>query len=335
MPCRCMVEDTSMLGTNICVAPSNSWSPRNTGTSLAEAGARELILRYRVRAWAESPWHQPLVRVVVCALFFALAVKAQLPQYEQASGLEQSSARIYDARQVVKAQAFTPAQLSVLFAQFVSARCGQGKLARFTVSTNLRDLMNTSNVSLPEMSRKGIPNILKLDPSLLGNGLGEPSVAQVMCFDGQANALVRRSGQVSDFQIEGTRDPRELVLGDLHARLVGFRLRQAPPNTSHSVVDMLSVYVRTPALPELAVAKTARAELERRTGTRTYLFLRTDPFFFDADGPRTDIFERPIPSVSSAVFLRRPYITCWPKGGGDEPSCKLVPSPTGGTEGGR
>jgi hypothetical protein len=217
-----------------------------------------------------------------------------------------------------------------LFTRFVATQCTQGRLARLTVVTNLRDLINTSNVSLPEMPLKGIPSILKADPSLLGSGLDEPTVAQVLCFDGQASALVRRGGQVSKLQIDGSRDPREPMLGGLRARIVGFRLRPAPPGTSHSALDILSVYLRTSALPELAAAKAARAELERRIGTKTYLILRTDPFFFDYDGPRTDIFEQTIPRVSSAEFLCKPYIVCWP--GDGESFCKLLRSHTGGNE---
>jgi hypothetical protein len=328
-----MVEDSAMIGTNICVAPSSSCSRFGPRTSPAELRRPDLILGCVVRDWAASPWHQPLVRVAVCVLLFALAVKAQLRQYEQASGLIQSSGRIYDARQVVRPEAFTTAQLSALFSQFASARCGQGRLARLTVTTNLQDLINTSNVSLPEMPRKGIPNILKADPSLIGIGLNEPSVAQVLCFDGQASAFVRHGGQVSEFRISGSRDPRELILGELHARIVGFRLRPALTGTSHSASDVLSVYVRMSALPELVAAKAAHAELALRTGSWTVLVLRTDPFFFDYDGPRTDLFEKSIPNASSAEFLVRPYIVCWPEGKAS--SCKLLRSHTGGDAPGR
>ncbi len=76
--------------------------------------------------------------------------------------------------------------------------------------------------------------------------------------------------------------------------------------------------------PILEVAASIRDGVEHRTGLPSYLILRTDPFFWDMDGPKFDVLEVSVPRVSGREFLKRPYLSCPPSD--DHKPCLLKTS---------
>jgi hypothetical protein len=217
-----------------------------------------------------------------------------------------------------------------VFKDFVATRCGQRKLARLTVAANERDLVNAINVALPAGRRERIPDLLTADPSLLGFDVGQPMIAEVLCFSGQVTARVRRGHSVRRHQLLGRDDARELNAHGLRLTLVGFRLstvsgRVGTPGPQ-DLPDRVWIYAATQVLPELKRAEAVRRDLQDRTGVETHLVLRTHPHFFDYRGPRCDVFEVPHPAISKEEFLRSPFIVCWPEDRGGV--CKLLSSPT-------
>ncbi len=255
------------------------------------------------------------------------AAPADKAQYER------SSSNVYDAARVVTPKEFDTPRLLTLFREFAVAHCGRQKLARLTLAANRKDLINATNVNLPEGNLKGIPGLLRAEPSLLGTSIGQPVVAQLLCFGDEATAIVRRSSDVERYQISGDRDSFKLGAGRTGSTVVGFRLYVAPRNNATGptpLPDIVHVYVKAEALPALEVAGAARRDLESRIGVMTFLTVRTDPFFFDRDGPRSDVFEIPSPKISIADFLTRPFVDCWPGNGpGDKEGCGLKRSHIG------
>ena len=80
---------------------------------------------------------------------------------------ERSSSNVYDAARVVTPKEFDTPRLLTLFREFAVAHCGRQKLARLTLAANRKDLINATNVNLPEGNLKGIPGLLRAEPSLL------------------------------------------------------------------------------------------------------------------------------------------------------------------------
>ena len=269
------------------------------------------------------------IRLFTLILFLfsvAKVIAAQTSRFE----FEQSSKGVYDAARLVSSGDFATPKLLERFKQFGVTECAQRQLARLTVVTNERDLENVVNVRLPAIPRARIPIMLAADPTLLGSNLGQLNSAEVICFDGSVTAFVRRDGKVSQYRLSGENDVRDLNLRALRLTFVGFKLERERPDVAkhdpNPLPDMVWIYAKTDALPTLGAAAAARSQLESQIKTRTYLILRTAPFFFDYGGPRSDLFEVQHSTASTREFLVRPYIECWPNGTGG--SCRLVKSPT-------
>jgi len=262
---------------------------------------------------------------MLCLFSVAKVTAAQTSRFEY----EQSTKGVYDAARLVSSGDFVNAKLLEVFKQFGVTECAQRQLARLTVVTNERDLENVVNVRVPAIPRARIPIMLAADPTLLGSNLGQLNSAEVLCFDGSVTAFVRRDGKVSKYRLSGEDDVRDLNLPALRLTLVGFRLERERPDVAkhdpNPLPDMVWIYARTDALPTLGAAAAARSQLETQIKTRTYLILRTAPFFFDYGGPRFDLFEVRPSTTSMREFLAQPYIECWPNGTGG--SCRLVKSP--------
>jgi hypothetical protein len=241
---------------------------------------------------------------------------------------ERASQDVYDAAIVVGPQEFGTESLLATFRTFCATKCTQRKLARLRASTNEHDLRITGNVSLPDMLPGEIPKLLSLNPGYLGTAIGNPDIAQALCFGAEATAFVRRGDRVVSFQISGNHDSRELSVTGLDLTVVGFGFQAAPVPSSgggrSASPDYLWIFARTKSLPTTAEAGAVRRHLESRIGARVFLTLRTDPFFFDYGGPRSDVFETPPAKVSVAEFLTRPFIACWPGDSPDAPGgCQL------------
>jgi hypothetical protein len=247
---------------------------------------------------------------------------------------ERSSRDVYDAAVVVGPREFVTESLLSTFRAFCATQCTHRKLARLRASTNEHDLQVTGNVSLPDMLPGGIPDLLSLNPGYLGTAIGTPDIAQVLCLGGEATALVRRGDRMASYQISGSHDSREMSVSGLNLTVVGFSFRAAPVPSSggerSASPDFLWVFARTKNLPSAKEADAVRRELESRIGVRSFLTLRTDPFFFDYGGPITDVFEIPPAEVSVAEFLTRPFIACWPADSPDgSGGCQLRNTHTG------
>lgn len=229
---------------------------------------------------------------------------------------ESVSKDIYDAARTVDGRKFDESTLLRTFTGFVGAECDQRKVARLIVAPSQDDLMKAVNTELPPIRPSRLSDILAADPSLVCAGSDEIRAAEVLCFDGAATACIRLGRVSRSYQLRGTRDSRELGLGGLHLRLVGFRLYAAPRRVSASnkrtLRDEVWIYASAPSLPSVEAAKVASKDLERRTGLETFLVLRTDPFFFYDRGPRCDIFAPSPPRISPEEFSAKPFITCSP-----------------------
>jgi len=233
---------------------------------------------------------------------------------------ERSSAGAYDAGIVVGPEGFQPGPLLTLLRTFWASKGAHLKLSRLRVSPSERDLQITGNVDLPDMPPGEIPRLLALTPGYLGGAVGQPDIAEVLCVGANATALVRRAGRVVSYQIAGELDARDLPVSGMSLAIVGFRVDAvagAGADPRGAYPGSVRIFVRMGNLPAPEKAAAARRELQVRLGTRTFLVLRTDPFFFEYGGPRTDVFEVPPPEVSAAEYLAKPSIACWPPSGHD------------------
>jgi hypothetical protein len=228
---------------------------------------------------------------------------------------EHSSRDAYDAAVVVEPEDFRVESLLLRFKTFCETQGAHRKVARLRASTNAYDLRISGNVTLPDIVPTGIPNLLSLNPGYLGTALENPDIAEVLCLEAEATALVRRGDRVVSHQISGKHDSRELSVDGLDLTIVGFKLDAAPVSTLEArslFPDFLRIFARTKSLPTVDEAAAIRRDLEDRIGVRVFLTLRTDPFFFDCGGPRADVFEVPPAKISVAEFLTKPFIACWP-----------------------
>jgi hypothetical protein len=246
----------------------------------------------------------------------------------QAVEYEHSSMTIYDAARTISASDLRSPNLLDDLSKFVAAECKERKLVRLTLAATARELSNVSNVELPPLRRASIPDLLRADPSLLNPNLERTNAAQVFCFGGNATVAVRIGSNVVFHRLRGNDDPRGIDLRGRRFMLIGFRLDMEPQNVAkhdpNPLPAELRIFATISALQGLEAAAAVRAYIEEATGTPTYLFLRTDPFFFDYGGPRTDAFSPNASRVSVGEFLARPYIVCWP--GSGTGNCRLMTS---------
>jgi hypothetical protein len=214
--------------------------------------------------------------ISICAM--NSSASCQRFTYEQASG------QIVDAARIVPPNDFTQRNLHKIFEAFVVSECAATKLCRLIVAPTQSELAAAANSNLPS------PRSAETDRpqrALL-------QVAQVVSFNGNATAWIRRGTYVSTVQISGRKDAREWAVGGAAVRVVGFRVRadpSAPTNAAASPSDRVWLYAKAYSTIEPSVAIKLRRNLEQLIGMPTYLILRTDSFFSEEDGPLRDVFE--------------------------------------------
>ncbi len=220
---------------------------------------------------------------------------------------KRESSRVYDEGRVVEAKLFSPSTLLEQFRAFATAECSGRKLARLIVAPTQVELAKAINVSfvLDDMTSAAIEKFVLANPALLGQDVGRLNVAQVLCVGENATAMIRSGDRVEQHQISGPADSRKWSVRGTEVTFVGFSVHAGAR-------EWISAFLRTLVLPDPETAAAIRDDLERRTGIRTYLILRTDPFFWDMDGPKFDAFEVPVPRISSKEFLTRPFVSCPP-----------------------
>jgi hypothetical protein len=248
-----------------------------------------------------------------CALLAAGGASAQDGSYRHESN------GIRDEARVVEPKSFTSSTLTRQFRAFVSSACSGRRLVRLIVAPTDQELGKAVNFSffLDDVTSAVIEAFVRRNPGLLGQGIGELNVAQALCVGENATALIRNRNRIEQYQLSGTNDSRRWSVGGTEVTLVGFSLHSGAR-------EWISAFLRTKVLPGPDVAASIRDDLERRTGIPTYLILRTDPFFWDMDGPKFDVFEIPVPRISSSEFLRRPYLSCPPSD--NKKTCRLETS---------
>jgi hypothetical protein len=236
--------------------------------------------------------------------------------YSQDSSYMRESSRVYDAARVAEPQTFTAPILLKEFKGFVGLQCANRKLARLTVAPTKEDLVKVVNKIwfADGLTRRGIAGMVVPN---LGKDADELRAAQVLCVGDYATAIIRNGHHVERFQLSGSQDSRAWKAQGMDLTLEGFHVR------GDEVEGWVSAFIRAKDLPNLETAAVVRDELEHRTGVRIDMVLRTDPFFFDVDGPKFDAFEVPAPKISVDEFLSRPYISCPPSDGRRRPPCRL------------
>ncbi len=240
-----------------------------------------------------------------CVSLIARALHAQDASYIS------SSSHVYDEARVLDPTKFTRSSLLEQFRSFAALECSGKSLARLILAPTQEELGKVTNVSfvLDDLTSAGVDRLVSSNPSLLGQGVRRLSVAQLLCIAGESTAHLRIGGRVEQYRLSGTGDSRRWNVGQAGLTLVGFNLRSGGR-------EWISAFVRTKVLPDLNSATAIREDLEHRTGVQTYLILRTDPFFWDMDGPKFDPFDVPVPRISGKEFLTRPYISCPPSDNG-------------------
>lgn len=235
-----------------------------------------------------------------------------------------ASTAVYDAAKLIKLGQFEDTDLLKLFGRFVQSECRGHKLARLIVSPNRWDLTSAFNVSFPEANPAEV-----IRKGLFRLHFGKPTVAQVWCFENQATVTVRRGEEITHYQLKGDRSAQELEKNGVSLMLVGANLRAGWPASNSAAserpTDTIWLYVRAMDLPKLDIAESIHEELEKETGTATFLILRTDSFFVEYDGPAWDIFAKSLPEGSATKFLDKPHIVCPPKRTGGR--CLIATSP--------
>jgi hypothetical protein len=223
----------------------------------------------------------------------------------QDASYTKKSVHVYDTAMVITRAEFENRDLLDRFGRFVRSQCQGRQLARMIVSTKNLDLVRSTNTELPSVVG---------DLRTLERGLGPLNVAQVMCFGGQATALIRRGDSIERYQIAGNRDSLKVNGLGMDLLLVGLRLHPGADisDATHTFPDRVWLYAKTKDLPDIRRAATVHAALQRQIGIPTYLIVRTDSFFFDYDGPLCDVFEMPTPKISKSEFLARPFVVCHP-----------------------
>ena len=221
----------------------------------------------------------------------------------------QQSASVYDASRVVTAKSFTRHRLLGEFRKFASETCKYKKLGRLMLAPSEKDLDMTGNVyyiidNIPGTQTHFDSNIANLNPSFLGQGVEPFKAAQVICMGPIATAMIRTGSEVERVLLSGSEDVTEWNVGGNAVSLVGFKISEYPQ-------DSIVAYLRTKTLPTPESALAIRANLEQRTGLKTNILLRTDPFFATEHGPKLDPFEAKIPSTTMEDFAARESIWCF------------------------
>lgn len=221
--------------------------------------------------------------------------------------------QIYDTATVSSSGSFEAAHAIEALKRFTASECDCHTLARMIVAATDRDLGRATNSEFffP------VPG-----PLLREARRASPNVAQVLCFGGRATGFLRHGRTVTQYQLRGVGDAREVTKRSVSMTLVGFRLRPGwttgggPP-----APNRVWLYVKVGSLPDLETAGRIRADFERQIGVQVYLVMRTDGLFFGNDGPVYDVFAGLPPETSDEEYLARPFIACMP--GSDAGPCQL------------
>ncbi len=220
---------------------------------------------------------------------------------------EHNSRHIYDRAEIVKPMEFDDRRLTARLRDFAISQRGKHVLARLTVGPRRSDVQSALNNDLPG---------LRVHLPVLKTGLvPAPNVAQVLVFNGNATAYIRRNNYFKQYQLFGEQSARKWDVQSLSLTVVGFRLRTDPrgPNTAHDQLpDRVWIYAVAREIPDLTNVSAMYDLIGKQLGTITFLILRTDPFFFDFDGPLCDPFEVPGSKLSEHDFLTKPFIVCQP-----------------------
>jgi hypothetical protein len=250
----------------------------------------------------------------ILAIGFSIAIGV-LPAL---SGLsyKRSSALVYDAAVLIKPSDFDAGLLRETFDRFASQECGTRKLARMIVATSERDLGDAINAILP-----GAVSESQIHSAQSRN----LKVAQVLCFEGRITSFVRDGRAIRRDALRGSADSRNVTVEGMPLTIIGFRLRaeslQAAPSVPNALPDRVWLYARAKVLPSAQLAAQIHASLQRRVGVQLYLIVRTDPYFFDFDGPICDLFETSAGESYTKALLAQPSMVCTPVG--DQARCGL------------
>ncbi len=219
------------------------------------------------------------------------------------------STNIWDQSRVVSAKEFGPENLKIEFQRFVDTACAGRRLARLMVAPTEQDLSMSIDVMMPFDSigngTQVYSNWTRANPGM-GMVPAGLSVAEVICFSGNATVFVRRGGRFSTYQIRGSVPANEFVVSSTRFSLAGFRFSDQVPR----------MYVRSATLPTLPAANLVREFLERSVGGPVTTYFRTDSVFWIQEGPAFDPFEISQPRVDADAFLKRPFLACLPSTSG-------------------
>ena len=251
-------------------------------------------------------------------MVFGALVVASLSHAQDAS-YKLVSTVAYDQARLIDPNMFARSILLEQFKEFVTRECSARGLARLILAPTKTDLAKAVNVHffLDDLTSAGIEKFVASSPSLLGQDVSTLNVAQVLCVGGDSAVMIRNGDQVDRYQISGKTDPRKWNAQGSDFTFVGFALHAGAR-------EWISAFIRAKTLPDLEVAASIRDGVEHRTGLPSYLILRTDPFFWDMDGPKFDVLEVSVPRVSGREFLKRPYLSCPPSD--DHKPCLLKTS---------
>lgn len=231
------------------------------------------------------------------------------------------SPQIYDSAKLLRPYV-NESELVDYFARLVRTECGEHRLVRVTVSPDRWGLKAIFNTFEPEAySSQSVRD------KSFHFYFGDPELAQLWCFNGQASVLIRSGGRTSLRPLVGGKDARRLTIKGVELTLVGFNLQPGAAHVSNSTAprDSVWLYALVDKIPALQEAKSIHDALENELGMQVFLILRTDPVFVQYDGPAWDVFSERLPQGSATRFLDKSHIVCPPNVTGGE--CLSVTSP--------
>ena len=188
---------------------------------------------------------------------------------------------------------------------FADRECRSRALARLVVAPKEEDFLRSINAAIPEPSYPLIRHLAMTYPAMFGQDVNRLQSGEVICLGESATATIRTGLRVRSYQIKGSRDARQLFVGHLVATFQGLHIY----GDSRAAASA-TIFARSEPLPSLNDVSALQRWLTRLTGFPITLIVRSDPFFWYADGPGFDPFQIPVPRVSGEEFLHRPYIYC-------------------------
>ena len=248
-----------------------------------------------------------IVKSLVCG-----AVMLRLAAAQDVSCKNESD-RVSDVARTIQPSGFERSALLEAFRAWMTAECFNRPLARLTLAPSQTDLANAVNTNLLDLTSEGVNRLAMSTPSLLGAGIPRTRAAQGLCLGGNATVTIRNASEVTHHQIAGSHDSRQWQVKGVDITLVGFRL-----SALHSPIWW---FVKANPLPDVSAAAAIRDLLEEMTQVPTTVVIRTDGAFWDFNGPKGDVFNLSVQTISGGDFLRRPYVVCAPRG--DRGKCQV------------